>query len=160
MTTKTYAFKSDAKKAAIKSGASADDINLYQTNEGRWTWSLHSEHEAVWEAQHPTTDEEPIFLDAMLNVIKPARKNRAPRTPKAKTTKTPAVKVAAQTKTTTSTKVEHVRFSAQVIAKLGKRASKIKSSDIDKTLVKSLIGEMDDRKARRIARQVVRSLNA
>lgn len=145
MTTKTYAFKSDAKKAAIRSGASADDINLYQTTEGRWTWTLHSEHEAVWEAQHPTTEDEPILLDA--------KKTRSSKKSPAKTTtKTATVKESA--------KADRVRFSAQVIMKMGKRASKIKAADIDKTFIKSLLGEMDDRKARRIARQVVRSLNA
>jgi hypothetical protein len=139
-TTKTYAHKHDAKRAAIKV-LGDHPFELVQID-GRWTYTWEQVRD---ENDEQTEDQASVVTDEMTR----QQRKVANRNAKAQAKADRKVK---KGKAAKKEKIDRgPTFAAQVIV-----AAK-KGQKVDKEFVKKVLGDIDDKKARRIARQVNRS---
>lgn len=151
--TKTYAHKHDAKRAAIKV-LGDHPFELVQID-GRWTYTWEQVRDENDEQTEDQASVETDSLDEHEDHESPADSINAQQRKVANLNAKAQAKADRKSKKGKNTKKEKVdrgpTFAAQVIA-----AAK-KGQKIDKEFVKKVLGDIDDKKARRIARQVNRS---
>lgn len=130
MTPKTYAYKHDAKKAALRSGLEVDAFTIIQNDEGRWTW----------------LPIDPPLLRLQKEAEVEAADSSTPKTRKAKKTK--------KSRKAKATKKARVTWKDRL------EAIKVRKGDVvDKDFIRQHLGDMDDKKARKFARQLRAMIN-